>query len=245
MREQEYVGIVVRYQEYREHDAMLHILCENGQLFHVVARGIQKMKSKNAPACQVFTMSRFLLNVNEVGDLHSLKSAEIIESYRKIREDLYKQTIASYMCECLDASAFEEDVFPLLKTSLNILKDTSQPIRILCLFQSIMNRMHGIEPYVESCVRCGSNHNIYAISIVDGGFVCKQCYHSKDNKPKSIVDLKVFRLLCKAELEHYEVLREGFDFTFANFEDLYAFFQEYGAISIKSVRFLRKLYDIS
>lgn len=242
MREQEYVGIVVRYQEYREHDAMLHILCENGQLFHVVARGIQKMKSKNAPACQVFTMSCFLLNVNEVGDLHSLKSAEIIESYRKIREDLYKQTIASYMCECLDASDFDINTFSLLKQSLDILVDTTHPLRILCVFQSIMNQLHGIEPFVDGCVRCGNTSGIQAISISSGGMVCQGCYQGAIDKKKNTEELKRFRLLCKTQLQHYDILKNYNDFTFLDFLSLYEFFQEYAGVNVRSIRFLKHLY---
>lgn len=246
----EFSGIVIDNKEYREHDAILHVLCEDGNILHIAARGIQKVKSKNAPACQLFTYTRMQLNYRETATMQSLKTAEIIKSYRLIREDLTKQSIASYFCECIDKSGFDVDVYSLLKKSLNILESTSHPLRILCLFQAIMNRMHGIEPFVEGCVRCGNQHNIYAISIQDGGFVCKNCYHLEQDihrtksQKKTIAQLKCFRLLCKADLSHYEILQTYPDFSYEDFEQLYAFFEDYAGIAVKSIHFLRCLMNM-
>lgn len=55
-------------------------------------------------------------------------------------------------------------------------------------------------------------------------------------------DLKTFRLLCKAELEHYELIERLEPFSSENFEELYGFFEDYGGIALKSVRFLRTLF---
>lgn len=237
-------GIVIGYRDYREQDAMLQILSENGVMYSMIARGIQKIKSKNAPACQLFTKSRFLFNLHETSDLHTLRSAEILDSYRYIREDLYKQSIASYLCDCLLGSAFENNMFELLQTSLEILKTTTHPLRILCLFQAIVNRMHGIEPYVDGCVVCNAQHDIQAISTQRGGLVCKTCYQGTLDVKKTSLELKRFRLLCKAQIEHYEVLVSYRDFTFSDFLSLYEFFAEYAGVRVKSIRFLKHLYSM-
>lgn len=237
-------GIVIRYREYREHDAMLKVLCEDGTIMTIIARGVQKIKSKNAPACQLFTQSRFLLNIHEGSEIQSLRSAEITDSYRSIREDLYRQSVAAYMCECIDQSDFEDDVYPLLKESMDILKHTDQPLRILCLFQSIINRMHGIEPYVDGCVRCGRMDQISAVSVMDGGLVCATCKKSGQDMLKSITQLKKFRLLCKAKLEHYAILKHHAEFCFEDFALLYAFFLEYAGVNVRSYRFLKHLYEL-
>lgn len=54
--------------------------------------------------------------------------------------------------------------------------------------------------------------------------------------------MKTFRLLCKAELEHYELIERLEPFSSENFEELYGFFEDYGGIALKSVRFLRTLF---
>ena len=237
-------GIVVSVKDYREHDSLLHVLTSEDQMMSIIARGVQKVKSKNAPACQLFTYTRMQLNYREQATMQSLRSAEILESYRKIREDLLKQSIASYFCECIDKSGFELDAFDLLKTSLEILKVTTHPFRILCLFQSLINRMHGIEPYVDGCVRCGTAQGIYGISRNDGGFVCKLCYKRVSDHAKSIEELKRFRLISKAELKHDAILASHAEFTYEDFEELYGFFAEYSGVSLRSIRFLRCLMDM-
>lgn len=237
-------GIVIDVLEYRDHDALLSILRKDGVLIRVSAKGIQKVKSKNAPACQLFTKSRFYLNYNETATLQSLKTAEIIETFYRLREDLMKQSIATFFCEILLRSQFDmEEGYALLEESLYHLQEDNDPMTILCLFQAMINRMHGIEMQCDCCVRCGSQQRIYAISLKDGGFVCQTCAKTYDKVYVS-QDLKRFRLLNKAMLMHYPILKQQGGFTFQHFEQLYAFFEEYAGISIKSIQFLRLLKNI-
>ena len=144
----------------------------------------------------------------------------------------------------MDASKFEEDQFEFLYFCLSILEKTNHPMRILCLFQSEMNRMHGIEPYVDGCVRCGSQKGIYGISTLDGGFVCKSCFQTMKDEAKAKEDLTCFRLLCKARLEHYSILESYDVFTFTHFLDLYQFFYEYSGISVRSIKFLKMVAEM-
>lgn len=232
-------AIILSSREYREYDALLSVLTREYGVMQVVARGICKIKSKNASACQPFTYARVQLLIQERRELQGLRSAQIIESYRYIREDLLKQSIASFFCECIEKSRFEQDVFSVLKGSLDALQETKRPFTVLCLFQSIMNRLHGIEPYVDGCVRCRQTRCIHAISVRDGGFVCRFC-HQHFDKAQSKERLKCFRLFCKAKWEHYELLAEV-SADFQDFENLYSFFEEHAGIPINSIRFLRKL----
>lgn len=237
-------GIVIDVRDYRDHDALLSVLRSDGVCISISAKGIQKVKSKNAPACQIFTKSRFYLNYKETSSMQSLKSAEIIHSYHHIREDLIKQSVAAFFCELMLHSHFDTiEAYELLETGLDILQSKDAPITILCLFQAMINRMHGIEMQCDCCVRCGSQSGIYAVSLKDGGFVCKRCARTYD-KAYSSRDLKLYRLLNKAMLIHYPIVKEQGGFQFEHFEQLYAFFEEYSGISIKSIRFLRILKDM-
>lgn len=237
-------GFVVYFREYRENDAILHIITKNDEKIQCIARGIQKINSKNASACQLFTHSRFQLLQKTATGLHTLKSAEIIRGYRHIREDLLKQAIAIYICECVDQSEFTNDMYDLLEKTFTILEKTARPERILSLFQSIINRMNGIEPFVDGCVKCGRQNHICAISIVDGGFICQSCFHSIKDTICSKTHLQYFRLLCKAGIDNYGILKTIDGFTFDDFFELYSFFQEYAGVSIKSIRFLKSIIQI-
>lgn len=54
--QEEVCGILVDVKEYREHDALLKVLCEDGSLLSVSARGVRKVTSKNAPAVQLLSL---------------------------------------------------------------------------------------------------------------------------------------------------------------------------------------------
>ena len=57
----EYCAIVISYREYREHDAIIKLLDENGTISSLIARGVQKINSKNAAGCQQFTYGRYFV----------------------------------------------------------------------------------------------------------------------------------------------------------------------------------------
>ena len=43
--QEEVCGILVDVKEYREHDALLKVLCEDGSLLSLSARGVRKVTS--------------------------------------------------------------------------------------------------------------------------------------------------------------------------------------------------------
>lgn len=237
-------GIVLSSREYREHDAILSVLCKEEGVQSFVARGLRKLSSKNAAATQVLTHANFYVDYHERKTMHGMRTADIIESYRTIREDLEKQAIASVLCECIQKAELEEDAFSFLLTALNFLKNTKQPYALLALCFACINRWCGIEPYVDGCVHCHSTKGISGISLAHGGFVCTKCVHDPTTHIQTKEELSCFRLLCHAELEQFPILEEYSDWSYEHFLMIYRFFQEYSGISIKSVRFLSCLQDL-
>lgn len=237
-------AFIIAVKEYREADAIITVLSKQFGIMKCIARGIRKIKSKNAYGCQLFTLSRIQMHHQEMRDLQMLQSVEIIESYRMIREDLLRQSIAAYFCEVISASNFETNMFSMLKTCMDTLKETKHPFSILCAFQVMMNRLHGIEPFVDGCVVCNRMDHICAVSTIRGGFVCEHCFHPGTERQMTAYELKSFRLLCKAGLEHYDALTHIEDIGYEQFAALYAYFEEYAGVRLHSIRFLQSLKDI-
>lgn len=237
-------GIVLSSRDYREHDAILSVLCKEEGLQSFVARGLRKLSSKNVAATQILTHAKFYVDFQEQKTMHSMRTADIIESYRSIREDLEKQAIASILCECIQKAELEEDAFGFLKTSLEYLQHTNQPYALLALYFACINRWCGIEPYVEGCVHCQSTKGIVGISLTQGGFVCHKCPHDPTTQLHTKAELSCFRLLCRAELEHFPILESYTDWTYEHFLMVYRFFQEYSGISIRSARFLSCIQEL-
>ncbi len=239
-------GIVINTRDYREHDAILTVFTKKYGRQNIIVRGVKKVKSKNLSSSQVFTHAYFYFRYHEGSTIHTLTTADIIQSNRVLREQLLKQSIASILCEICETMEDEqsEEVFGLLMESFHILVQTDKPYVIACLFMSCILQMLGIEPYVDGCVRCNRKQGICSISWKDGGFVCQYCYHPGMGRCYELDQLKLFRLISKAKLEHYSILTTYSDCDYNSFLLHYAFFEHYSGIHLKSIKFLHCLQNI-
>lgn len=238
-------GIILSSREYREYDVILTVLCKELGVQSLVARGIRKLSSKNAGACQLFTYARFYIDYHEQKRMHGLRTADVIDSYRIIREDLIKQAVASLLCECMEKAELEqEEAFDFLKEAMDDLKESDQPYALLALFFACMNHKLGIEPYVDGCVSCGRTHGIAGISLAQGGFVCQSCLTRGKDQGYGKEDLKCFRILCHANLSQFPQVVQYQNWTYEHFMMVYRFFEEYSGIRLKSIRFLTCLQSL-
>ncbi len=239
-------GIVLSARDYREHDMILTVLTKEYGKQSLIARGLKKIKSKNLSSSQIFTHAYFYFHYHEGSTMHTLTTSDIIQSHRVLREDLLKQSIASIFCEICEMMENEqsEDIFHLLIESFHILMQTDNPYVIACLFMSCILQMQGIEPYVDGCVCCHRKQGICSISWKDGGFVCQHCYHPRMGKCYEIEQLKLFRLVSKAQLEHYSILTTYTDWNYDHFLLHYTFFEHYSGVHLKSIKFLQCLQNM-
>lgn len=233
-------GIILSQNDYREHDVILRLLCKQEGYQSLIARGIRRITSKNAGAIQPFSHVKCFIDYHEGKTIHTMRTADVIESYRSIREDLEKQSIAAIICECMEKAEMTEG-FAFLKQALDDLARTRQPYGLLALFFSCMNRYIGIEPYVDGCVKCGSERRICAISWKQGGFICRDCYREGDDMHYDKETLKCFRLLCKAQPDQFSIVESYQDWSYEHFMLVYRFFAEYGGIRLNSLRFMQCL----
>lgn len=233
-------GIVLSSNEYREYDGILTVSTKDYGVLKVIARGIRKMNSKNASACLPFTHMKMYIHVAEHKTLHALQRTEIVQSHRHIREDLVKQSIASFFCECIEKSEDGLEVFDILEKALFHLEE-GDCLLTLCIFTATMMQMHGIEPFVDGCVHCRRQQRICGISIKNGGFVCQNCFSLRYDVSLQKEQLRKLRYLCKANFQYYEVLSSKIKCEAEDFERLYTFFNEYAGISLRSFCFLKQL----
>ncbi|MEG0841295.1 MAG: DNA repair protein RecO [Erysipelotrichaceae bacterium] len=238
-------GIVLKNRDYRENDAILTILSKDQGRIDFVARGLRKITSKNAGSSQMFQHAYFYYDEKGSG-LQSLKTSELIRGFHHLRETLLVQCIGEVMCEIMSKIEIlnSEEMFDLLYQSFASLEETKNPYTILTLFMSIILRVQGIEPCVDHCVRCGKQQGINGLSLLDGGFVCMNCFDHQDLK-LSKTDLKKFRIVIKANLEHRSILEKNCELNYQDFERIVAFFMEYSGINLVSIQFLNKIESLN
>lgn len=213
--------------------------------YTLTARGIRKISSKNAGSIQPFMHARFYIDYGEQRTMHTLRTADTLHSYRKLREDLRKQTIASVFCECIEKAEAQLGLWTFFHTMLTDLEEGDQDYLAAALFFAHMNRELGIEPFVDGCANCGRSDRLCAVSIKQGGLVCQNCYQPQSDFLYERADLKSFRILCKARSEHYPLLASLQQWQYEHFLMVYRFFAEYSGIRIRSVRFLSSIEELS
>lgn len=236
--------IIIKSTDINDNDALLNAISETGKICFK-ARGVNKINSKNATSTALFNKSVFIYNDDVNRKIYSLRSGENINTYRHIRVDLMKSTIASLMCEVIDKIDIYnyKETYNLLDHSLEYLDKTDNPLVLLGLFIAKINEICGVSPVTDSCVKCGNTKGICSISLKDGGFICKDCFDFNENKTVSLSSLKFFRLFDKAGIDDFTVL-ETMKCSYEDIEPVLNFFREYSGVNIKSIKFLEKIVKL-
>lgn len=240
-------GIILAVKDYREYDVILQVLTKDIGIQSFVARGIRKLQSKNAAVCERFTQSLFHVDYKETQTIHAMRTADLLQGYRRIREDLIKQCLASVICDMI-LTFYKEESFALYDTLsfvFNHLNKSDKPYAIASFCLVKLLDLQGMKPDVQHCVACGRLDDICSFEANDGGFICSHCFRPQEHRIESKIDLKCFRLLVLCDEEHYEILEQYTDWKFHHFNALYQFFEKYSGVQLKSMKFLRKIENMN
>lgn len=150
-------GLCLRRVDYGEHDAIVTFLTRDRGKLGALARGVKKPKSANAPACQMFVLSRLHLVPGK--RLPILAQTEIVTSHYELREDLWTSAYATYLCELTDRALPEDEpvpeVYALLLQTLALLLEAEEPEAAVRSFELRLMAELGYQPVLDRCARCG------------------------------------------------------------------------------------------
>jgi DNA repair protein RecO (recombination protein O) len=228
-------GLVIRQTDYQDNDAILLLYTREYGGVSFYARGLRKITSRNAYACQLFDYSEFLTDYNPAKEVQLLKSASLKKEYAGIKGDYDRLALASVMIEI--AWQLEgENIYDLLQPGLDLMDQTTEPYTVFGLFVGRLLDRLGIAPEVDECVICGDPDNIAAISLADGGFVCRNCNRTIGLKPLPVETLRKFRIINKADYSVYDrILGLGLnDFSLARLQA--EFLMMHSGLELKSWR---------
>lgn len=165
-------GIVVNSANMGDNDKMLTVLTGERGVISVSARGVKSLKNKNSQAVSPLCYSQFILK--EKGDIYSLVSADILESFYALRENVEALSFGVYFAQLAayivgrDNQADEE--LRLLLNSLYLLAKNPERCFVLCAaFEVKICEYGGFAPCIDCC-SCGED-GIY-FDIGEGELVC-------------------------------------------------------------------------
>lgn len=175
------VGIVIKEQLQGENDKLLTILTPQGKVY-AYAKGVKKISSKNAPACQLFVYSEYEFLMKN-GRL-TVKTATSKELFYNMRSDMTRYSLACYFAEVIAyVSTENNDESQTLRLFLNALYALANkpeiPLwKIKSAFELKLMCICGFMPDFTSCFSCGceieiGKNNVF--SFEESALICQKC----------------------------------------------------------------------
>ena len=172
-------GIVARRCDYGEANCILTILTENLGCVSATVYGVKSKKSRLKSAAQPLCFSEFVLTRKNT-DMYRVESADIIETFYPISEDIVKLSLANYFLEILrdNFSENDQEVLQLLLNTLYVLAYKGVDSELVkAVFELKMIQFFGYEPNMDNCIKCGAKEDLTAF-CPDGGLVCQKCMNA-------------------------------------------------------------------
>ena len=172
-------GIVIRSVDYGEGNKIITLLTPSYGKQGIVVRGASKPKSRFGAAAQLFTYGDY--SYYKGSSLGTLNNAEILDSYRALREGLEGPAYAAYVAELTDRAINDDEaaayLFYQLKAILTALAEGKDPQILLRAYEMKIFVAAGYEPALDECVSCGRPDGPFRFSPPAGGALCPSCRH--------------------------------------------------------------------
>ena len=190
-------GIVINVREYKDNNAILSIMSENG-LNSFMVRGVYKQGSRTNKFAQILTYLSFNYSKS---NLPLITEAYIDENYSDIKLDMDKYNSILIIIEKLNQfyNVINNNslIYHFFLDCINLIRDSKYPMMVALIFEIKLLYLLGISPILNECVICG-NKNITqfgCINLHNGGFICQNClrrYYPSLNHEESMMFKKIY-----------------------------------------------------
>lgn len=240
--------LILKQSDYRERAALVTVLSEEYGKLTLSAEGVRKITSKNAGSLIPCTKASVTIDYKDGKTMFRLKTAGTLKAYKNIHSDLVLSAAAGVLSEIADQMTYTDHdpetavmIFHLLEESFDLLEQNEKSDIVLTLFLSSVMKIAGMSPNADECVLCGKT-NVSAISVRDGGFLCAGCAASAGVPLRSVTELKRFRLVTKAELKHYPIVKESTEKTLDELAVMLDILNRHAGIEIRSFSLYQRVF---
>lgn len=184
-------GLVLKTIPRTDSDRLIVLFTAERGKITVCAKGSRSAKNKILPCIEPFSYSEFVLY--EKDGFFWIKEGLLLENFYSIREDVKKLALASYICEVLDISVYENMEEPeLLRLALNSLYAIAsdlRPLRVIkAVFEMRASMLLGFAPNMECCAKCAKKSaQQFYFSLPDGEIVCITC---RERALRDVLDMR-------------------------------------------------------
>jgi DNA repair protein RecO (recombination protein O) len=180
-------GVVLRTMRLGEADRIVTMVTREHGKVRAVAKGVRRTTSKFGGRLE--PLSHVVMMCWAGRELDIINQAEVIDSFRAIRENLGRVQKAYSMLEVVDQLSMERHVNPrmydMLVGGLRVLATTDPPLMPAAFFLKAV-ALDGASPILDVCVSCGSDSGLVAFDIIEGGVLCRSCRRGRPVSPGAL-----------------------------------------------------------
>jgi len=180
-------GVVLRTMRLGEADRIVTMVCRSRGKVRAVAKGIRKTTSRFGGRLE--PMSHVTLLCWQGRELDIVNQAEVLDSYRHVREDFNRVAKAYSMLEVADKVCVEHHAAPqlyeLLVRALGALDAVDSALVVPAFFLRVL-AVEGSTPILDACASCGSENDLVAFELLEGGALCRNCRRGRAISPAAL-----------------------------------------------------------
>lgn len=184
-------GVVLRTMRLGEADRIVTMMTKGHGKVRAVAKGVRRTTSKFGARLE--PLSHVALMCWQGRELDIVNQAEVIESFRVVREDLDRMSKGFTLLEVVDQISQEHHPAPrLYDMLLGALRALAEDDSAMLLPAFLLKALafDGSSPVVDRCVSCGATDGLVAFDLVEGGVLCRSCRRGRSVSPEAIGALR-------------------------------------------------------
>ena len=172
-------GVVLKHAPLGEADRILTLCTHDRGKVRAVARGVRRTKSRLSGHLEPLTHVR--VSIAEGRSLDHLGEVETVHTFRALREDLSRMSVAVHLCELVDRFTAEgspaPEVLDLLLAAMTMLEAGEGSPMLVCAFQVKLLGYSGFGPEAQRCAWCRAElePDDHVFSSAAGGILCPSC----------------------------------------------------------------------
>jgi len=180
-------AVVLRTMRLGEADRIVALLTRDHGKVRAVAKGVRRTTSKFGGRLE--PMSHVALLCWKGRELDIVNQAEVLDSFRRVREDLSRVTKAFTVLEVADQLAQEHlpapRLYQMLVGALRALEQADSPLLVPgFLLKALV--LEGSAPMVDACASCGFEGELVAFDLTQGGALCRECRRGRPVSPAAL-----------------------------------------------------------
>ncbi|MGH9067744.1 MAG: DNA repair protein RecO [Acidimicrobiales bacterium] len=173
-------GVVLRTIRLGEADRIVTLATEGRGKVRAVVKGVRKTRSRFGARLE--PLSHVAMMCWQGRELDVVTQAEVLDTFRPVREDLDRLRRATSMLEVVDQISQEGHANPrlyrMLLGALSTLAVQGSPLVAPAFFWKVL-ALEGSGPVLDACARCGAAEPdgaaLVAFDLGEGGMLCRSC----------------------------------------------------------------------